>query len=181
MACTLVVWTLKVFCQRFVDCSMGRSWNQGRGYTSPERYVQVKVFLGPRSRWGSLSTKEGSLSCLGSVVGVGWSCDFAIFAASRETVVHGTHRFLRGRMNLVVQMLCNVAFRQCTQIEVVAKLFFNGYDLGSGFEARLSFGHGVGTPFCWLFGYDAVFRPFVCYLLCTDVVVPEVLGRCSVG
>ena len=125
MACTLFLWMLVLFCHIFRGYSMGHSWSQGRGYKSRGRYwVRVMVISGSHSWWGSLSIKVGSLSCLDSVVGVGWVCEFATFASSREMVVHGTHRFLHSRMNSGVQMLCNVAFRECPRIEDVAKLVF---------------------------------------------------------
>ena len=94
-------------------------------------------------------------------------------------VVHGTHRFFRGRMYLI---LCNVAFRQFPRIEDVAKLvFWLWYNLGFRFGAELSNGLGVGSPFGWLFSYGNVFGPFVRYLFCTDLVVAEVLRCCSLS
>ena len=84
-------------------------------------------------------------------------------------------------MSLGVLMLYNVAFRQFPQIEDVTKLvFWMWYNLGFIFGAELSSGLGVGSPFGWLFSNGTVFGPFVRYLFCTDLVVAEVLGCCSV-
>ena len=50
--------------------------------------------------------------------------ELAIFAVSREMVVHVAQCSLQGRMHLGVPMLCTVVFRQFPQIEDLANLVF---------------------------------------------------------
>ena len=52
------------------------------------------------------------------------ACEFAIFAASREMVVHVAQYFLHEYMYLGAPMLYTVVFRQFAQIEDVANLVF---------------------------------------------------------
>ena len=135
MACTLAVWKLRSFCRRVGDCGRSHSWSRGRESRFRGRYVLVSVVLEYYSRSDCQGTIVGSLfwSLFGGCFC--WAFEFAIFAASREMVVHGAHYVPRYRTYLGFRMLWNVEFRQFPQTEDVAKLVFwmgliLGLDLG---------------------------------------------------